>query len=270
MGQTANAVHSVIQIKPLKRLANHALVNYVQSTTNVDQLNVGSKMNAASQKKTAKYVIYRRVSTAEQGRSGLGLEAQDRDIALYLANYSEEPFAVLGTFTDIQSGKTATRPQLAAALDLARKEGAELLVAKLDRLSRDVEFIAALLKDKKLRFRVASMPHADKFQLHIYAALAEQERDFISKRTKAALASAKARGVKLGGMRDATMKRNDAAIEAANAAAQRVAAIIRPLQASGKSLRQIADALNVAGVATSRGGKWGGSQVMYTLNRLGV
>lgn len=217
---------------------------------------------------TAKYVIYRRVSTAAQGESGLGLEAQDRDIALFLDNYSDTPFEVIGTFTDVQSGKHDDRPELQKALDLARKEGAEVLVSKLDRLSRDVAFIANLLKDKRLSFRVASMPHADKFQLHIYAALAEQERDFISLRTKQALAAAKARGVKLGGMRDATMKRNDAAIAAADAAAQRVAAIVVPMRAANATLQQIADALNAANVPTPRGAKWQPMSVSNALKRL--
>lgn len=217
---------------------------------------------------TAKYVIYRRVSTAAQGESGLGLEAQDRDIALFLDNYSDTPFDVIGTFTDVQSGKNDDRPELAKALDLARKEGAEVLVSKLDRLSRDVAFIANLLKDKRISFRVASMPHADKFQLHIYAALAEQERDFISLRTKQALAAAKARGVKLGGMRDATMKRNDAAIAAADAAAQRVAAIVVPMRAANATLQQIADALNAANVPTPRGAKWQPMSVSNALKRL--
>lgn len=215
-----------------------------------------------------KYVIYRRVSTASQGESGLGLEAQDRDIALFLENYSDTPFEVLGTFTDVESGKHDDRPELAKALDLARKKGAEVLVSKLDRLSRDVAFIANLLKDKRISFRVASMPHADKFQLHIYAALAEQERDFISLRTKQALAAAKARGVKLGGMRDATMKRNDAAIAAADAAAQRVAAIVVPMRAANATLQQIADALNAANVPTPRGAKWLPMSVSNALKRL--
>lgn len=113
------------------------------------------------------YVIYTRVSTEEQGRSGLGLEAQRRDIDLYLANYSEVPWEIIGESQDVLSGKHDDRPQLAAALKMVRETGAELLVAKLDRLSRKVSFIAALMADPKVKLRVASMPHADKFQLHI-------------------------------------------------------------------------------------------------------
>ncbi|KEP69452.1 DNA invertase [Thioclava dalianensis] len=215
-----------------------------------------------------KYVIYRRVSTQSQGESGLGLEAQDRDIALFLDNYSDTPFEVLDTFTEVLSGKQDDRPELQKAIALARSEGAELLVAKLDRLSRKVSFIAALMDNSALKIRVASMPHADKFQLHIYAALAEQERDFISKRTKAALQEAKARGVQLGGLRDATMKRNEAAREAADAAAQRVAQIILPMRNSGSTLAQIADALNAAALPTPRGKRWAPMTVSNALKRL--
>ena len=212
-----------------------------------------------------KYVIYRRVSTTAQADSGLGLEAQDRDIALFLDNYSDTPFEVLGTFTDVLSSADAHRPHLAAAIELAKKEGAALLVSKLDRLSRKVSFIAALMDDSALKIRVASMPSADKFQLHIYAALAEQERDFISLRTKQALAAAKERGVKLGGMRDATMKRNEAAKEAADAAANRVAQIVLPMRDGGASLQAVADALNAAGIATPRGKQWAPMSVSNAL-----
>ncbi|MEW2912326.1 recombinase family protein [Leisingera sp. JC11] len=215
-----------------------------------------------------RYVIYRRVSTEEQGKSGLGLEAQHRDIALFLENFSEEPYEVIGEFEDHLSGKHDERPQLAAALELVRKTGAELLVAKLDRLSRKVSFIATLMDDPKVKLRVASMPSADKFQLHIYAALAEQEREFISARTKAALAEAKAKGVKLGGLRDKTMKRNEVVKANARARAEKVAQTVQPLRAQGASLRQIAEALNASGVPTARGGRWQASQVKRVLERL--
>ena len=149
----------------------------------------------------AKYVLYYRVSTKRQGKSGNGLEAQKRDIQLFLDTHTEEPFEVLGEYQDIESGRSDDRSELQKAIALCKKEKATLLVSKLDRLSRKVSYIASLMEDKKLNFRVASMPHADKFQLHIYAALAEQERDFISTRTKAALASVKAKGTLLGGAR---------------------------------------------------------------------
>ncbi|TGT59465.1 recombinase family protein [Mesorhizobium sp. M00.F.Ca.ET.170.01.1.1] len=213
------------------------------------------------------YVIYTRVSTEDQGRSGLGLEAQQRDIDIFLKTYSEVPYEIAGSFCDILSGKTDARPELDKALALARKVGAELLVAKLDRLSRDVAFIANLLKDKRVAFRVAQMPHADKFQLHIYAALAEQERDFISKRTKDALRAAKARGTKLGGLRDKTMARNAAIQEKARQEAGPAMAVIGPMRAGGETLMAIAEALNGTGVATSRGGRWTAKQVSRVIDR---
>lgn len=215
-----------------------------------------------------RYVIYKRVSTEEQGRSGLGLAAQDRDIRLFLDGFADVPHEVLAEFTDIQTGRADDRPQLALALDLARKEGADLLVSKLDRLSRRVSFIATLMEDPKVKLRVASMPYADKFQLHVYAALAEQEREFIAARTKAALAEAKARGRKLGGLRDQTGRRNAAVKANALERAERVASIVTPLRERGATLQAVADALNTAGVVTARGGKWHASQVQRTLRRL--
>lgn len=215
-----------------------------------------------------KYVTYMRVSTAEQGKSGLGLQAQKRDMSIFLETYSEVPFEVIGEFTDVLSGADDSRPELTKAIDLARRTGAELLVAKLDRLSRRVSFIASLMEDPKLSLRVAQMPHADKFQLHVYAALAEQERDFISKRTKAALVEAKARGQKLGGLRDKTMKRNTVVMANAKARADKVAGLVTPLKEAGKSLREIAAHLDQAGVSTARGGRWNASQVQRVLQRV--
>jgi len=215
-----------------------------------------------------KFVVYRRVSTKRQGESGLGLDAQDRDIDLFLNSYAEVPFEVIATFTDVLSGATADRPELARALDMARKEGATLLVAKLDRLSRNVAFVAALLDDRRLNVRVASMPHADKFQLHIYAALAEQEREFISLRTKAALAVAKARGQKLGGLRDSTAARNAAMRIQADDHAQKVASTITARRAAGATYAQIADDLNSMKVPTARGGQWHPTTVRNAEQRL--
>ncbi|SLN14125.1 DNA-invertase hin [Pseudoruegeria aquimaris] len=215
-----------------------------------------------------RYVIYRRVSTTDQGKHGHGIDAQKRDIALFLQNFSEEPFEVVKEFEDHLSGKTADRPELAKALEMVRKTGAELLVAKLDRLSRKVSFIATLMDDPKVKLRVASMPQADIFQLHIYAALAEQEREFISARTKAALAEAKVKGKKLGGLRPRTEARNKALQVNAKARAERVAGVVLPLRAQGVSLRKIAEALNTSGVPTARGGSWQASQVKRVLERL--
>ena len=215
-----------------------------------------------------KYVTYRRVSTAEQGKSGLGLAAQTRDIDLYLTTYSDTPYEVIGEYVDEISGMDDARPELTKAITQAKAKGAELLVAKLDRLSRRVSFIAFLMDDRKLALRVAAMPNADKFQLHIYAALAEQERDFISLRTKAALAEAKRKGIVLGGLRDKTMKRNAVVKENAQRRADNVAGLILPLRDAGRTLREIAVELDKAGVKTARGGTWQASQVKRVLARL--
>ena len=215
-----------------------------------------------------RYITYKRVSREDQGRSGLGLEAQERDIQLFLENYAETPYEVVGEFVEVQSGSDNERPELLAAIELAKKESAILVCAKLDRLSRRVSFLAALMEDKELEFRVAQMPYADKFQLHIYAALAEQERDFISQRTKAALKSAKERGVRLG----APVQHLDALAEAkkqkALENAQKVAGVIVPLHQSGQSLRAICDVLNTSGVTTERGGKFHPSLVSRMLTAL--
>lgn len=216
-----------------------------------------------------RYVIYRRVSTAEQGKSGLGLDAQRRDIKLFLATFSEVPWKVVGAFKDIQSGKDDKRPGLMKALALAKRMKAELLVSKLDRLSRDVEFIAGVMK--RANIKVATMPNADPFQMHIYAALAEKERKFISERTKAALASAKARGVKLGGYRAGSLDNRIAGLKAqADDDARRVIDFIRPLRKAKVTLRGIAEALQRAGIETPRGGAWTAMQVKRVLDRLGA
>ena len=213
------------------------------------------------------YVIYKRVSTKGQGDSGLGLEAQDRDIRLFLDNYAGNDYEVIATFTDVLSGNNSDRPELTAGIALAKQKKATLLVAKLDRLSRKVSFIANLMDDKNLDLRVAQMPHADKFQLHIYAALAEQEREFISKRTKAALQEAKARGVKLGGVRPGHKARQQATKDQADRDAQKVVGLIRPLRDAGSTLQQIADSLNSSGVTTPRGKQWYPSGVKNVLER---
>ena len=215
-----------------------------------------------------KYVCYKRVSTKEQGKSGLGLQAQERDISIFLESFTEVPFEIIGEFTDVQSGTEDDRTELKNAITLAKKESAYLLVAKLDRLSRKVSFIATLMEDKKLKLKVAQMPSADKFQLHIYAALAEQERDFISERTKAALREAKARGVKLGGLRDKTMKRNTVLKEQAYNRAKKLEGIVMPLKERGESLRGIASALNNAGIQTPRGSQWQAPQIKRLLDTL--
>ena len=215
-----------------------------------------------------RFVIYTRVSTKRQGKSGLGLEAQERDIEVFFNSYAEVPYEVLERFCDVESGSSDDRPELSKAIALAKKEQATLLVAKLDRLSRKVSFIASLVEDKRLTFKVASMPYADKFQLHLYACLAEQERDFISLRTKAALKAAKARGVKLGGDRPEAQRRHYAVKTTADANAQRVSSVILRSRKDGISYRDIADELNRLGVQTARGGQWHAMQVQRYAQRL--
>ncbi len=214
------------------------------------------------------YVKYKRVSTNKQGKSGLGLEAQERDINIYLSNYSGPDAKIVADFVEIQTGSKDNREELAKALETCRKECATLLVSKLDRLSRKVSFIAQLMEDKKVNFRVAQMPHADKFQLHIYAALAEQERDFISKRTKAAMAEAKLRGQVFGGRRPEADARHAAVRESADRHAQKVIGVIQPMRAAGSTLQDIADQLNEIGIPTARGGQWHPSTVMRVIQRV--
>jgi len=196
-------------------------------------------------------VTYRRVSHAEQGRSGLGLEAQQRDLELYLA--SQPDAEVLADFVEVASGAKGDRPALIEALALCRKQKATLLVSKLDRLSRNVAFVATLLEERGVEFVVASLPQASRFELHLYAALAEQERTFISQRTKAALAAAKERGVVLGGARPHLAGLNDAKKQRFREEAEAIAPLALPLRQQGLSLRAVCDQLNAAGVRTRTG-----------------
>lgn len=207
-----------------------------------------------------KFVVYYRVSTRKQGESGLGLEAQRRDVGLFFDSYAQEQYEILEEFTDVESGTNDQRIEFNKAVELTKKHKATLLVAKLDRISRKVSTIALLME--QINFKVASMPNADKFQLHIYAALAEQERDFISKRTKAALASAKARGVVLGGNRGNIDRANQAASEKSKRNAERYRVHIETVMRSGiKTYKGVADRLNEMGIKTSRGGRFQAIQV---------
>tara|TARA_R100001509_G_C4802765_1_gene193669 strand:- start:9 stop:671 length:663 start_codon:yes stop_codon:yes gene_type:complete len=215
-----------------------------------------------------KFVTYKRVSSQEQGKSGLGLEAQERDIQLFLENYADAPFEVVGEFVEVHSGADNDRPQLTAAIALAKKENAVLVVSKLDRLSRRVSHLSALMEERGLDFKVAQMPHADRFQLHIYAALAEQERQFISQRTKSALAAAKARGVRLGPTKNTVAAMVKARQEQAKRDAQKVAGVVLPLKAAGSSLRHICEVLNASGARTSRGGNFHPSLVSRMVKTL--
>ena len=212
-----------------------------------------------------RFVIYTRVSTKSQGKSGLGLEAQRRVIDLYLQNYAPA-HEIVGSCQEVVTGAKADREELNQAVDLVRSQNAILLVSKLDRLSRDVEFIAGLIK--RVTLRVAAMPSADNFQLHIYAALAEQERAFISLRTKQALQIAKARGVKLGTARPEARKRIEAIKANADVFASKVIETIRVHRSANRTYAYIATELNKLGVLTARGGKWHGSTVRNYAKRL--
>jgi DNA invertase Pin-like site-specific DNA recombinase len=216
-------------------------------------------------------VAYYRVSTREQGKSGLGLDGQRAAVARFA---EAEGFGVAAEFTEIETGKGADaldrRPQLTAALAEARRQGrAPVVVAKLDRLSRDVHFISGLMAHR-VPFLVAELgADVEPFLLHLYAALAE-ERALISQRTKAALAAAKARGQTLGNPRlaDACAAINAGRVAGAEAHADTVLPAIREVQAAGAtSLRQIAAALNGRGIATARGGRWEAQTVANILRR---
>jgi DNA invertase Pin-like site-specific DNA recombinase len=215
-------------------------------------------------------IAYLRVSTGRQGRSGLGLEAQREAIRRFAEG---EKLKLAGEHVEVETGKGADalelRPQLRLALEKARKLKSPIVVAKLDRLSRDVAFIAGLMA-QRVPFVVAEFgPDIDPFILHIYAALAEKERAMISARTKEALAQAKAKGARLGNPRPDEVRGKGA--QSMKAAAHRFAAnilpLIEPLLAEGKSLRQIANALNTRGVPTARGGKWAPTQIADILKR---
>ncbi|MGM0583286.1 MAG: recombinase family protein [Pseudomonadota bacterium] len=221
-----------------------------------------------------KIVAYERVSTARQGRSGLGLEAQRRSIEQLI---EARGATLTGRFTEVESGRKADRPELERALHLAKVTGGTLVIAKLDRLSRNAAFLLAL-RDSGVRFMAADMPEANDLTVGIMALVAEQERQAISRRTKEALAAARARGVKLGNPNGAAALRRagkgGAPLRKAIAAnaeqhAQDLAPVVAELRAEGvTSLRGIADALNERGMLTRRGRRWHVSNVRNLLARV--
>lgn len=221
----------------------------------------------------AQFVTYLRLSRDSKNGRNYGLEAQRRDLDIFLTQMCPDASGCqeVATYEEIQSGADDDRPELEKAIEHCKRTGATLLVAKLDRLSRRVSFIAGLLERKGLDFKVAQMPNADKFQLHIYAALAEQEREFISQRTKAGLERAKARGVKLGGNNGGTEKANAVRKERAAADAEQFRGFLQVLmgQESQPSLREVAKELEGAGFKTTGGATtWSPSQVSRVLKRL--
>ncbi|MGI3902339.1 MAG: recombinase family protein [Janthinobacterium lividum] len=219
-------------------------------------------------------ITYYRVSTERQGRSGLGLEAQRERCFAFAA---QNGLDVADSFTEVETGKGSDalerRPQLAAALAAAKRLKCSVLVAKLDRLSRDVHFIAGLMV-QRVPFLVAELgSDVDPFMLHIYAALAEKERRMISERTRAALQARKKQGTQLGNrtnLREAQAKGSARVAEEALRFAENVLPIIERIRSSGiTSMRGIAAVLDARGVRTARGGKWKAMQVGTVVRRAG-
>lgn len=217
------------------------------------------------------YISYYRVSTQQQGRSGLGLEAQQSAVAAYL---NGGQWSLIAEFTEIETGKGANaldkRPQLKSAIDACKKHKATLIIAKLDRLARNVHFVSGLL-ESGVDFICADMPQANKVMLQMYSVMAEWERDQISTRTKAALAAAKERGVVLGKAGAANLKRN---IEERQQSAVEFALSLKPviegLKAQKLSQRAIVAELNRLNIKTMRGGQWSQVQLQRVLAKQGA
>ena len=218
-----------------------------------------------------KFISYLRVSTDKQGQSGLGIEAQRKAVDDYLNGGA---WQLLREYVEIETGKRNDRPQLAAALAHAKATGATVVIAKWDRLARNVAFTAALL-ESGVEFVACDNPHATRFTIHILAAVAEHEAAMISVRTRAALAAAKARGQKLGNPNGARALRglgNAAGIAAVSASANRHAAQVLPVIGAIRddgvtSLLGIAAELNRRGILTARGGQWYATTVRNLLER---
>jgi DNA invertase Pin-like site-specific DNA recombinase len=215
------------------------------------------------------YVTYYRVSTKSQSQSGLGLSAQHEGVKQFL----RESDRVVASFTEVESGRNCQRPQLTAALAECRRRRATLLIAKLDRLSRNVAFLAKLLEGD-VAIVAADNPNATKFTLHVLAAVAEHEAAMISQRTRAALCAAKARGIKLGGNRGRTLSDAERAQgRAVQAAAARERAlsllpIVDEIRATGiTTLAGIAFGLTTRGIPTCQGNVWKPMQVSRLLAR---
>ena len=209
-----------------------------------------------------RYVAYFRVSTEKQGKSGLGLAAQHSLVERFLSEGDE----VIAEFVEVQSGKNDERVELWKAINHAKRNDAKLLIAKLDRFSRKVSFIASIM-EQGIGLVVAEMPHATDFQLHIFAALAQEERRLISERTRSALAEAKKRGVALWKNGKVLAEQNR---KAANERAEVLRPVIMPMVEQGLSLSKIARRLNDMGILTATGGRFYPEQVKLICNRLAL
>lgn len=232
---------------------------------------MGVKLGHAT---TGAFVAYYRVSTERQGRSGLGLEAQQTAVRTYL---NGGDWRLIAELAEVESGKRNDRPKLAEAFALCRLHDATLVIAKLDRLSRDAAFLLAL-QNAGVRFVAADMPDANELTVGIMAVVAQAERKAISRRTKEALAAAKARGKVLGKPKGYTIKgategRQKGQQAVAAKAHQRAADILPAIEearANGATtLRALAAALNAKGIPTARGGQWSANQVARVLGRVG-
>ena len=222
-----------------------------------------------------KFIAYYRVSTAKQGRSGLGLEGQQAAVRDYL---NGGHWDLVGEITEVETGKRSDRPQLAEALRLCRLHNAKLVIAKLDRLARNVAFVSALM-EAKVSFVAVDLPTANDFTIHILAAVAEHEAKAISARTKAALAAAKARGRKLGGLRDhglGTVEQRLVGQQRSILTRQRkamsfatdVSSFIIEMCRAEMSLRTIAADLNNRKIPTARGKTWTAMAVQRVIKTL--
>jgi len=208
-----------------------------------------------------RFIAYYRVSTEQQGMQGNGMAAQRKAVEDYLNGGS---WKLVGEFTEVESGKRSDRPELAKAIAACKKHRAKLVIAKLDRLSRNVHFISGLM-ERKIDFVACDMPSANAFMINIYAAVAQEERRMISDRTKAGLAAARARGVVLGSPKLPEI--NGVRQADATARAQAIAPVLAEL--AGMSARAAAAELNDRGVETPTGAPWSAKTVIRVRERLG-